>query len=147
MSVPALSVGDQMPARERGPVTRGDIVRFAGAGGDFNPLHYDDEHARAAGFDGVIAMGQFQAGLLAAALSDWVGAENVTSFRVRFARPVRIGDIVRLHGSVATIEGDEASVDLMASVGEATVLTGSATVRTMTGTPTADFGNARGHDA
>jgi acyl dehydratase len=125
-----LRRGDAMPVRECGPVARGDIVRFAGAGGDFNPLHYDDEHARAAGFDGVIAMGQYQAGLLAAALSDWVGAEHVTSFRVRFARPVSVGDVVLLQGTVTAVESGHASVELNASVGESVVLTGSATVRT-----------------
>jgi acyl dehydratase len=47
-----------------GPVSQTDIVRFAGAGGDFNPLHHDREFAGAAGFERPIAMGQFTAGLL-----------------------------------------------------------------------------------
>jgi acyl dehydratase len=50
--------------RTFGPVSQTDIVRFAGAGGDFNPLHHDREFAGAAGFERPIAMGQFTAGLL-----------------------------------------------------------------------------------
>lgn len=146
MTARVLRRGDAMPVREHGPVSRGDIVRFAGAGGDFNPLHYDDDHARAAGFNGVIAMGQYQAGLLAAALSDWVGAEHVTSFRVRFVRPVSVGDVVRLQGTVAAVENGEASVDLSASVGESVVLTGSATVRTTADDDLADPSEAKGQD-
>jgi len=130
VNAPTLRPGETMPVRRHGPVTRGDIVRFAGAGGDFNPLHYDDDAARAAGFDGVIAMGQYQAGLLAAAVSDWVGAENVASFRVRFARPVRVGDVVVLRGSVVSVERGLATIHLEAVVGESAVLTGSATVHT-----------------
>ncbi|WP_448256015.1 MaoC/PaaZ C-terminal domain-containing protein [Microbacterium aurum] len=122
--------GDTMPARAVGPVTRTDIVRFAGAGGDFNPLHHDDDVARAAGFDTVIAMGQYQAGLLAAALSDWVGAENVTSYTVRFVRPVRVGDTVQLEGRVVASVHDETAIELSASVDGRPVLTGTAAIRT-----------------
>lgn len=129
MTSHTLEVGALMPRREMGPITRTDIVRFAGAGGDFNPLHHDDDSAQAAGFEAVIAMGQFQTGLLAAALSDWVGAENVLQFSVRFARPVKLGDVVLLEGTVNSIRDGEAELALSATVNTVTVVQGSATVR------------------
>jgi 3-hydroxybutyryl-CoA dehydratase len=81
-----------------GPITRTDIVRFAGAGGDFNPLHHDEEYARAAGFPTVFAMGQFQAGLLSRLAADWLGLENVRSYKVRFKAKVWPGDVLVLRG-------------------------------------------------
>lgn len=129
MTAFAVRVGDAMPERSTGPVTLTDIVRFAGAGGDFNPLHHDQAVASAAGFDGVISMGQYQAGLLAAAVSDWAGAENVTSFAVRFRRPVRVGDTLNMRGNVVAVDDDEARIDLSVSAGDVVVLTGTATAR------------------
>ncbi|WP_448388335.1 MaoC family dehydratase [Microbacterium aurum] len=129
MTAFAVRVGDAMPERSTGPVTLTDIVRFAGAGGDFNPLHHDQAVASAAGFDGVISMGQYQAGLLAAAVSDWAGVENVTSFAVRFRRPVRVGDTLNMRGNVVAVDDDEARIDLSVSAGDVVVLTGTATAR------------------
>jgi 3-hydroxybutyryl-CoA dehydratase len=84
--------------RRVGPLTRTDIVRFAGAGGDFNPLHHDEEYARAAGFPTVFSMGQFQAALLSRLAADWLGLENVRSYKVRFKAKVWPGDVLVLHG-------------------------------------------------
>ena len=77
---------------EVGPITVTDIVRFAGAGGDFNPLHHDEAVARAAGHPGLIAMGQMQAGMLARVITDRFPLADVREFRVRFEAPVRPGD-------------------------------------------------------
>ncbi|MFD4972440.1 MaoC/PaaZ C-terminal domain-containing protein [Streptomyces sp. NPDC058424] len=96
-------VGDRVPERVIGPVTQTDIVRFAGAGGDFNPLHHDPEFARSSGFSGVISMGQMQAGILAGWLSDWVGVEHLREYEVRFAVPVFLGDVLHLSGEVVEI--------------------------------------------
>jgi acyl dehydratase len=81
---------------ELGPIKITDIVRFAGAGGDFNPLHHDESVAQAAGFPTVIAMGQMQAAMLARVLSDRYPLAAVRSYRVRFAAPVRPGDTLTL---------------------------------------------------
>ncbi len=122
-------VPDAAPApRSIGPVTQTDIVRFAGAGGDFNPLHHDPAAAAAAGFPGVIAMGQFQAGALAGLLSDWVGVERVRSFSVRFVSPVVIGDTITLSARVVAVAGGLATIELLAAVGERAVVTATATV-------------------
>ena len=136
------SVGDRPGPRRFGPVTQTDIVRFAGAGGDFNPLHHDPERARAAGFEAPIAMGQMTAGVLAGWLTDWCGVENLRSYEVRFTAPVRIGDTLELSGAVVEVTSDPGSasdpgggsgrlarLELLASVDGSPVLTGAATVR------------------
>jgi 3-hydroxybutyryl-CoA dehydratase len=127
-SVVRLAVGATVE-RMLPPLTRADIARFAGAGGDFNPLHLDDEVARAAGFDGVIAMGQLQAAAVAGALSDWVGVERVRAFAVRFRAPLTLGDALGIRGTVESIDGDLASVELAGTVGDRLVITATARVR------------------
>jgi acyl dehydratase len=92
-----------------GPITRTDIVRFAGASGDFNPLHHDEERARAAGFPGVFAMGQMQAGMLSRLATDWLGLRAIRTYRVRFSAKVWPGDVLLLRGSEAGRQHDEAT--------------------------------------
>jgi acyl dehydratase len=104
------------------------VVRFAGAGGDFNPLHHDPEHARAAGFDAPIAMGQLTAGLLAAWLTDWCGVERLRRFEVRFTAPLHLGDTVILSGSITSVEDGVAHLDLAATGFSSTLVTGTALV-------------------
>lgn len=110
------------------PITQTDIVRFAGAGGDFNPLHHDPEAARRAGFDAPIAMGQFTIALLSAWLTDQIGVEHLRSLDVDFKSPVRIGDTVDFTAEVA--DDDQNGLrhaDLRAAVGETVVATGTTT--------------------
>ena len=97
-----------------GPLTRTDIVRFAGAGGDFNPLHHDEEYARAAGFETVFAMGQFQAGLISRLAAEWFGIENVRRYRVRFKAKVWPGDVLLLRGREIARDGDIVQCELEA---------------------------------
>lgn len=123
-----LEVGDRMPVRSFGPLTRVDIARFAGASGDFNPLHLDDEVARAAGFDTVIAMGQLHAGVLAGAVSDWVGVTRVRRFEVRYASPFALGETLDVAGRVTAVDDGLARVELSGSAGERIILTGVADV-------------------
>jgi 3-hydroxybutyryl-CoA dehydratase len=82
-----------------GPVTRTQIVRFAGAGGDFNPIHHDEEFARRAGQPTVFAMGQLQAAMLANLAADWLGSRRLRTFAVRFAAKVWPGDELILTGT------------------------------------------------
>lgn len=123
---PTLCPGERPEPRQVGPISQTDIVRFAGAGGDFNPLHHDSEFARTAGFDSVIAMGQLQAGILAGFLTDWIGVENLREFEVRFVAPVRLGATLTLSAEVVAIEGGVAAIELMAAVGDTSVVTGRA---------------------
>lgn len=130
-----LTVGDQLESRTIGPVTQTDIVRFAGAGGDFNPLHHDTDHAQRAGLPGVISMGQMQAGMLAAFVTDSVHVEHLRSFGVRFARPLRVGDTLTLSATVESVDTDAGTAYLVlaATIPDATVATGTATVAVATG--------------
>jgi acyl dehydratase len=83
------------------PVTRTQIVRFAGAAGDFNPMHHDEPFARAAGQPGVFSMGQLQAAILSCAVSDWLGgAQNVVAYGVSFRDKVWPGDRLVLRGQL-----------------------------------------------
>ena len=121
-----LRAGDRSAPRSFGPLTRTDIARFAGAGGDFNLLHLDDEVARAAGFPAVIAMGQLQAGVLAGVLSDWVGVERVRRFEVRFASPFGLGELLEVTAEVLAVDDGTAAIELAGRVGARTIVTATA---------------------
>jgi acyl dehydratase len=97
------AVGDTGPAFKHGPVTRTDLVRYAGASGDFNPLHHDDDYARASGLPSVMAHGMFSAGLLASFVTRWFGAGSVRRFKVRFRERVFPGDVLSAEGRVERI--------------------------------------------
>jgi hypothetical protein len=87
-----LAVGAGPAPREYGPLTRTDFVRYQGASGDFNPIHHDEEFARAAGFPTVFSVGMLQAGILAGYCAEWLGADNVRAFSVQFREQVWPGD-------------------------------------------------------
>jgi acyl dehydratase len=76
----------------RGPVTRVQIARYAGAVGDFNPVHVDDEFARAAGLPSVIAHGPLSVALALDAVVEQVGPEALRSAKARLSAPVFPGD-------------------------------------------------------
>ena len=74
-------------------VTRADLVRYAGASGDFNPIHWSERFATGVGLPGVIAHGMFTMALVGRAVTGWAGAPDaVIEFSVRFARPVPVPD-------------------------------------------------------
>lgn len=130
--VPAR-VGTRPAPRSFGPLTLTDVVRFAGAGGDFNPLHHDPSVAAAAGFEQPIAMGQLTAALLAAWLTDWSGVEHLREYAVRFTAPLALGETVLLSGEVVQVEPTDdgaglATLEVAATRDGAVLLTGSATV-------------------
>jgi acyl dehydratase len=99
----AAQVGDKAEAREYGPLTTRMFVRYAGASGDFNPMHYDDTLARAAGYRSVFSQGMHSAALLAAFAVDWLGAENVRRFAVRFKEQVWPGDVLTCSGEITAV--------------------------------------------
>lgn len=99
--------GDSCAPRTFGPITRTDIVRYAGASGDFNPIHHDQGFAESAGFPTVVSIGMFQAGLLATYATDWLGAENIRMFSVRFEDQVWPGDELTCTGVVTAVEPHE----------------------------------------
>src|SRR3954453_19914247 len=73
-------------------LTRPDLVMYAGASGDFNPMHHDEVAAQAAGLPSVFGHGMFTAGLLATAVTNYVGNGNPTSYRVRFTKQTWPGE-------------------------------------------------------
>ncbi|HVV08041.1 MaoC/PaaZ C-terminal domain-containing protein [Amycolatopsis sp.] len=103
-STPALTVGTKAEPREYGPLTTRMFARYAGASGDFNPMHYDDTLARSAGYPSVFSQGMHSAALLASFAVDWLGAANVRRFRARFREQVWPGDVLTCGGEVTAIE-------------------------------------------
>lgn len=106
----ALAQGDTMPEFTTPPLSRSDFVRYAGAGGDFNPIHHDEPMAVAVGMPSVFGMGLLHAGIAGVRLARWVGPENIRSFGVRFSGQVWPGDVLTFSGVVDTIDGDQAVV-------------------------------------
>lgn len=139
----ALTAGTVAATRRYGPISRTDIVRYAGAGGDFNPIHHDEPFAVAAGYRSVFGHGLLTAGILGTYVSGWLGQQNLTRFSVRYVDQVWPGDILvvdgRITSSTAVDDGLEVACELTVSAeasgadgdrrtGEARlVLTGAAT--------------------
>ncbi|MCW2931206.1 MAG: MaoC domain protein dehydratase [Actinomycetia bacterium] len=114
-----VEVGTKADATDVGPLTTRMFVRNAGASGDFNPMHYDDTLAQLAGYPSVFAQGMLSAALLASFAVDWLGAENVRRYRVRFREQVWPGDVLTCSGEVTAVEqaadGWLATVELAAT--------------------------------
>jgi acyl dehydratase len=105
--------GDELPPLSV-RVTRADLVRYAGASGDFNPIHWSDRVATSVGLPGVIAHGMLTMALGGRLLAQWVGdPAAVRSYGVRFTRPVVVPDdddgaLVELTGKVTdVVEGED----------------------------------------
>src|SRR6476469_1352587 len=94
-----LSVGDAGPAISH-PLTRTDLVMYAGASGDFNPMHHDEIAAKQAGLPSVFRHGMFTAGLLATAITNYVGIGNLKSYRVRFTAQTWPGETLTTNVTV-----------------------------------------------
>jgi acyl dehydratase len=88
-----VSAGDAGPPTNH-PLTRTDLVMYAGASGDFNPMHHDEIAAQQAGLPSVFGHGMFTAGLLATAITNYVGIGNLKSYRVRFTKQTWPGEVL-----------------------------------------------------
>jgi acyl dehydratase len=93
-----VEVGGEMPPLVKGPIQQIQLTRYAGASGDFNPIHQDDAFAKAAGMGGVFAHGMLSMGFVAQSVTDWTGVGTVRKIGVRFAGLVRLGDVVTCRG-------------------------------------------------
>jgi len=109
-----IEAGQAFAPREFGPLTMTDIVRYQGASGDLNPMHHDDEMARAAGYPASFSVGMLGAGYLAAYCTDLFGTRSVRRFRTRFRKVVYRGEVLTAHAVVREIRGsgDDARVEL-----------------------------------
>ncbi|WP_346620153.1 MaoC family dehydratase [Blastococcus montanus] len=131
-----VAVGTELPELVV-RVTRADLVRYAGASGDFNPIHWSDRVATSVGLPGVIAHGMFTMALAARAVTAWSGdPAALVEYHVRFGRPVVVPDDdrgaeVTVRGKVgALLEGRRARVDLtVTSDGEKVLSLARATVQ------------------
>jgi acyl dehydratase len=130
-----LQEGQELPAQVY-RVTRADLIRYAGASGDFNAIHYSDRIAHAVGLPGVIAHGMYTMALAGRAVTAWAAAPDaVVEFAVRFTRPVVVPDDdagaeVVVGGAVRTISSDAVAIDLtVTSGGEKVLAQARATVR------------------
>jgi acyl dehydratase len=95
-----VNIGDVLPDLVKGPIQQIQLTRYAGASGDFNPIHQDDEFAKAAGMGGVFAHGMLTMGFVAQCVTDWAGAGTVKKIGVRFAGLVRLKDVITCRGRV-----------------------------------------------
>jgi acyl dehydratase len=120
-------VGDELPARDF-PIARADLVRYAGASGDFNPIHWNERFAKSVGLPDVIAHGMFTMATAVRVVTDWVGDPGaVIEYGVRFTRPVVVSDAdgvtVTVSGEVREVRDDGLlEVALTATVDGETVL-------------------------
>lgn len=96
-----VNVGDVMPILVKDPVEKVQLVRYAGASGDFNPLHTDPEVGKSIGLGGTIAHGMLVMGFAGQAVTNWIPKKYLRKFSVRFVGMTRPGDIVTVMGRVS----------------------------------------------
>jgi acyl dehydratase len=115
-----VSEGDEAPPFSH-KLTRSDLVVYAGASGDFNPMHTDEVTAQAAGLPSVFGHGMFTAGILAKAVTDYVGVGNLRSYKVRFTKQTWPDEVLTTKVVVTgkRSEGGEHLVDLECEVANA----------------------------
>ncbi|EHR48955.1 acyl dehydratase [Saccharomonospora marina XMU15] len=127
MTKPRPEVGDELPALSV-HVTREQLVRYAGASLDFNPIHWNERFARSVGLPDVIAHGMLTMALGGRMITDWLGDPGrVVEYGVRFTRPVVVADdagaLVEFTGKVGEVRDDgTARIDITAKFEGKTVL-------------------------
>ena len=110
----------------RGPITTTQLVKYAGASGDFNRIHFDQAFAEESGLGGLLVHGMLTMGFAAACLSDALGPDvHVRDISARFVEPVRVGAMVESVATIRAVEADGClAVEYESRVGERTVLLG-----------------------
>ena len=123
-----IAVGDDIGTR-RIEVDRARLVRYAGASGDFNPIHWNERVAVQVGLPGVIAHGMFTMGAVIGLVGDWAGDPGaVVDYQTRFARPVVVPDpgsaLIEVSGVVGSVDAEAGTVrvDLVVTSGGSRVL-------------------------
>lgn len=128
INISGLEVGQVIGSKEF-LLTRDSLVRYAGASGDFNPIHYRDDFAQSVGLDGVLAHGMLTMGIAVQVVADWVqDPGKIVDYGVRFTKPVFVdakdGSVVVVTGKVGTIdlETNQVRIDLSVVYNETSVL-------------------------
>jgi acyl dehydratase len=109
-----VKVGDRIPPLTKDPISPVQLVRYAGASGDFNPLHFDPSIGQAAGFGGIIAHGMLIMGFVGEAITNWIPNHHLKKFKSRFIGITRPHDIITITGRV--IEKKEADRIIICSL-------------------------------
>lgn len=102
-----MQVGESLQPVELAPVTRLDLIKYAGASGDFNPIHTIDEEATNAGLPGIIAHGMWTMGNLAKLFTPYLEEGFVEDYAIRFRSMVFIDDVLTLHAALQNEEADK----------------------------------------
>lgn len=137
MNASQVVAGDSLPGREI-TITRGDLVRYAGASGDFNPIHWSDREARNVGLPGVIAHGMFTMATAIAVVTDWLGdPAAIVEYSTKFTNLLPVDE---LHGAQLRVDGVVATVDAAAGTARIDL---AATARQPDGSWQAVLGRAR----
>lgn len=136
-----LTVGQDIGSRSIA-VTRQDLLKYAGASGDFNPIHWNEAFATGVGLPGVIAHGMFTMGAAVQLVTDWAGdPAAVVDFQTRFTKPVLVRDttgtdepgaVIEVSGAIGALDADAgtARVDLtVVSAGQKVLVKAQAVVR------------------
>ncbi|NVJ22835.1 MULTISPECIES: MaoC family dehydratase [Myxococcus] len=101
----SIRVGDELPALAKAPVDRVQLSRYAGASGDYNPVHVDELYAKSVGMPSVYAPGMLVMGMLGQLISDWARGGQMRRYNVRFIKMVWPGDTVVCKGRVSNRHG------------------------------------------
>lgn len=130
---PRWVVGEELEEITLEPITRLDLIKYAGASGDYNPIHTVDEVAHEAGLPGVIAHGMLTAATVGRLLSPYLEHGYVKSLGARFTGMVHVGDTLRVGGVVTSVAeawreagGTVYGFEVYARAGSETVVTGTA---------------------
>ncbi|KAA9151655.1 acyl dehydratase [Microbacterium lushaniae] len=128
-----MSAVGEVVAERTVHLTRESLVRYAGASGDFNPIHYRDDIAAEVGLPGVLAHGMLTMGIAVGAIAEWLGDPGrILEYGVRFTRPVVVhpdnGADLHIVAKVGAVDEDAVRIDLTVTHAETTVL-GKAQVR------------------
>jgi len=115
-----IKIGDEMPPLTKPPVSEVQLVRYAGATGDFNPLHYMESAGKNAGQGGVIAHGMLIMGFMGQAADGWMPGCRLKKLKTRFIKPTRPGDVITVYGKVTAkaMAGDRAYITCALSAGD-----------------------------
>ena len=101
-----IRVGDELPALAKAPIDRVQLSRYAGASGDFNPIHVDEVYAKSVGMPSVYAPGMLVMGMLGQLISDWARGGQLRRYHVRFIKMVFPNDTVVCKGRVSDRYGE-----------------------------------------
>ena len=128
MISPEWSIGDELEERTLPPIDRLQLIKYAGASGDFNPIHTIDAAAEEAGLPGIIAHGMLTVATMGLLFSPYLEYGYVAVFRSRFSGMVFLGDTLRVGGRVTAVEpaeiGSLNTFEVYARRGEDTVASG-----------------------